>query len=279
MWSLEQLTFLTVAAAAALIVLAVAAFFLLIRKLPHRPVAAHVVTVTVTVAATTVTAVALNHLWAARRERDARIWAARGQHLQQLQRLLRAESESLKALASALRVGRYFTLVANDAREAVWHDDVLTSDVGHHFPEYFQDREQLIREVLGYDTEMGRLRQIISASLPLPEAGEPFRTDLVSALVSKCGGAASGVSLARMRDASTIRTGTDHAAGSAQASQTIDPVQTYEQYQCGELSRACRNLLDRAADLADTASTLSDSAGRYAHETVLHGSCTYAPGE
>jgi hypothetical protein len=38
-------------------------------------------------------------------------------------------------------------------------------------------------------------------------------------------------------------------------------------------------LFDRAEDLADAALLASAAARRYAEETVLHGSCTYAPGE
>jgi hypothetical protein len=43
--------------------------------------------------------------------------------------------------------------------------------------------------------------------------------------------------------------------------------------------RRSQMLVDRAADLAEAASRASEAAARYAEETVLHGSCTYAPPE
>ena len=58
------------------------------------------------------------------------------------------EMEALNGIAGALRDGRSFTEVANDARQAVWHDDVLTTDVERHFPEYARERKRLIQNIL-----------------------------------------------------------------------------------------------------------------------------------
>jgi hypothetical protein len=278
MWSFAQLLALTLLAVVAVITVACAGFYLSVRFPGHR-VAGRIFSVTVTLAMAIIFSISLNHLWGATRDRDQRVWTARGQHLQRLQLLLRAESESLKGIAQALRQGRYFTLVADDARKAVWQDDTLTSDVERHFPEYFLERERLIRQVLEQDGERGQIRQVVSASLQLTQTTEPYRAEIVSAVVNKCGGAAPGISFRHVAAISSPP-GMSASGTPDQSDPMSDAIRTHEQYRCTvELTRMCQALLDRAADLADTALVASLAARRHAEETVLHGSCTYAPAE
>jgi hypothetical protein len=265
MWSFEHLIFFTVLAALAVVAIAAGGLYLSIRALRHYRVAVQAVTVTATIAVAIVFSVGLGQLWGASRDRDRQVWAARSRHLSELQILLRSEAESLKGIAEALRAGRYLTEIANDARQAVWHDDTLTADVERHFPEYYREREKLIREILEHDSMLGRIRQAVSSSLELTEATEPYRSTLVPALVRKCGGAAPGVSFVRLADSS---------------SPALDATQVFDRYHCTtDLTRMCQALLDRAADLADAALQAGEAARRYAEETVLHGSCTYVPAE
>jgi len=283
MWTFEHLAFLTLLSAAAVVTIACGGFYLSAGTFPAHRVAGQVLTVTVTLAMSIILSVGLNQAWRAKRDNDRRMWTARAQHQERLRVLLRAEAESLSGLAQALREGRYFTLVADDARKAVWQDDTLTTDVERHFPEYFHDRERLIREILEYDSELGRIRHSISAALHLTDGSEPYRSDLVPALVNKCGGAASRVSLVRLANDSAARPSDHRVSGSERADQfeaMRDAARTYEQYQCpADLTRRCHSLLDHAADLADAAARASEAARRYAEETVLQGSCTYAPAE
>ena len=254
MWPLEHLIAATILAAAIILALACAGLYVSVKHLGGHALAGHVITLTISLAIAVIFAITLNQLWTARQDVDRRAWAARAQHLQRLQQLLRSESESLNALARNLREGRYFTLVANDARKAIWQDDVLSNDVERHFPEYFREREQLILRIREHDSEFHRIRQLVSASLHLTETTEPYRSELVAALVKKCGGAGAAIALAR------------------------DAMREYEHYLCPpDLSGASESLLDRAEDLADAASAISEAARRYAEEMVLHGSCTYAP--
>ena len=170
----ERVILLTSIAAAILIALACVGFYLS-RNVPGRPqIAALIVTPAASLSIAIIFAVTLNHAWGAKRDRDQRNFVARGQHLQRLQALLRTESEALSGIAGALRDGRYFTQVANDARQAIWHDDVLTTDVERHFPEYFQEREHLIRAILEHDRETGRVDKDLSASLRLADSTEPY---------------------------------------------------------------------------------------------------------
>jgi hypothetical protein len=244
----------------AVVSLAFGGFYLSVTRFGRHRVAGYVCSVTATLAVAIVFSANLHQTWQARRDSEQRVWAARSQHLHRLQILLRAESASLTGIAQALHEGRYFTLIADDARHAVWQDGPLTPDVERHFPEYFGERERLIHDILDYDREVGRLRQMVSASLPLTGAAEPYRKMLVPALVSKCGGVSDGSAdrLSAVRDA----------------------LGAYDQYLCtADLTGLSQMLFDRAADLADAASRASEAAGRYAEETVLRGSCTYAPPE
>jgi hypothetical protein len=265
MWPFEHLIFLTGLAALAVVIVASGGLYLSLTALRDHRVGVQVMTVTATIAIAVIFSVGLGQLWGARRDRDERVWAARGRHLGQLQTLLRTEAESLKAIGQALRAGRYLTQVANDARQAIWQDDTLTTDVERHFPEYYREREKLIREIVEHDSMLGRIRQVVSSSLQLTETTERYRQELVPALVRKCGGAAPGVSLVRLADSS---------------SPAPDAAQIFDRYHCtADLTRMCQALLDRAADLADAALQASEAARRYAEETVLHGSCTYVPAE
>jgi hypothetical protein len=265
MWPFEHLILLTGLAALAVGISAGGGLYLSITALRHYRVAVQVVTVTATVAIAVIFSVGLGQLWGARRDRDERVWAARNRHLGQLQALLRTEAESLKAIAEALRAGRYLSQVANDTRQAVWRDDTLTTDVERHFPEYYRERERLIREILEHDSMLGRIREVVSASLELTETAEAYRWELVPALVRKCGGAAPGVSFVRLADSS---------------SPAPDTAQIFDRYRCtADLSRMCQALVDRATDLSDAALQAREAARRYAEETELHGSCTYVPAE
>jgi hypothetical protein len=256
----DDLIALTVLAAAAVVAMAGGGFYLSARKFSNHRLAGYVISMTATLAAAIIFSASLQQLWQVRRDRDARSSAARAEHLQRLHTVLREEAASLKRVGEGLREGRYFTLVADDARKAVWQDESLTPDVERHFPDYFRERERLIRDILDYDVEVGRTRESVSASLTLTAAAEPYRAMLVPALVDRCGGVSRG-----------------HAS---QFMAVPEAVRAFEQYPCTEqLTRRSQMLFDRAADLEDAALRASEAAERYAEETVLHGSCTYAPPE
>lgn len=245
--------------------------FHLSRQVGRRPrMAALAVTLAAQVSIAIVFAVALNRAWAAQQARDKQIRDARDQHLERMHTLLRSESDALRGLAGTLRSGRYFTQVANDARQAVWRDEALTADVEHHFPDYFGEREQLIRTILQYDDTLGRLRQRVSESLHLSEWTDPYAIELVSAVVKKCGG---GYVPRAIAEESTAR----HPERDIH---TRAALRAYDEYRCAPpLAADARRLLDWADDLADQAVQLSDEARRDAEEAVLHGDCTYAPAE
>jgi hypothetical protein len=259
MWPAEYPAAATLVAAGLVCALALGTHVLLMKVLHGRAAANAIVTAIVTIAVAIVLSAGLNRLWDEQRERDARVASARLRHLQRLQVLLREESDALSAIAQALRDGRYFALVANDARRAVWQDQTLTADVERHFPGYYQEREHLIDAIVTHDGELARARHVVSARLTLTGSAEPYRADLVQALVRKCGG--TGVRPQETLPAS-------------------DAIRAYDEYACDPAtSRVCRMLFDRAEDLASAALLASAAARRYAEETVLHGSCTYAPDE
>jgi hypothetical protein len=281
MWTLDLLILLTGVSALVVVLLPCVAFYLTVTRCSQWARAAHTLNVSATLAVGVILAVTLNHLWGMKREDDRRVWVARQQHLQQLRVLLKDESNSLDALARSLRQRRYFTLVANDARHAVWRDEALSADIEHHFPEYFHAREDLIQGVLAYDTAMGRVRALVSASLVLPGELEIYRSTLVPALISKCGGADASGLVPHMRNDGLPAGEDDASAEAAYVERSIsarDAVPIFERYRCQpDLAATSRNVIDQANDLADQAAIVRDAARRDAEETVLHGSCTYAP--
>jgi len=277
----DHLLLTTIVTAIVVVALTLLAFGASLRIWPARRVLAPLVAVTVAIATAIVSGVTLSQLWTAKRDAVQRQWSARRQHLQRLQILLRTESVSLDGIARGLTAGRYLTFGANDARKAIWEDEALTSDVERHFPEYFHQREALIQNVLNHETELAQVRQTVSASLLLTAGTEAFRPYLLQALVNKCAGAGSDPFFTQGDDGGEAdRTG---APRSGPDRGEHDPakreaLRVYAQYRCSaELVTAAQGVFDRAEDLADAASLLSESARRYAEETILHGSCTYAP--
>ncbi len=278
---IDHLLLTTILTAIVVVALTLLAFGVSLRIWPARRALAPIVAVTVAIAMAIVSGVALSQLWIAKREAVQRQWTARRQHLQRLQILLRTESVSLDGIARGLTAGRDLTLGANDARKAIWQDEVLTSDVERHFPEYFREREALIQKVLNHETELAQVRRTVSASLLLTAATEAFRPYLLQALVNRCAGAGSDLFFTQGDDGSeadrmgTPRFGPDRGEHDPAKREAL---RVYAQYRCNaELMTAAQGVFDRAEDLADAASLLSESARRYAEETLLHGSCTYAP--
>jgi hypothetical protein len=255
-WGLDHVLLLTVSAVAIVCAVASAGFVLSRQKFPAHPIAGQIVTAALTLALAMLFAVSLDQAWGVRRERDRQAWTARDQHRQRIQALLRTEAAWLDDIARSLRDTGYFARVANEEREMIWHDDVLTGDVQHHYAEYFQDREQLIRRILAHNRDVERLRGDVSASLPLPEEAERLRPLIVAALVMKCAGAGPG--------------NPEQAVAAAEAART------YEEYRCTtDVTRASQDVFDRASDLADAASIAGGAARRSAEETGLRGACTY----
>jgi hypothetical protein len=264
MWTLDHLILVTGVSALAVVLLPCLAFYLTTTRFSQWARAAHTLNASATLALCVILAVTLNHLWGMKRETDRRAWAARDQHRQRLKVLLKNEGDSLGELARSLRQRRYFTLVANDARQAVWRDEALTSDVVNHFPEYAHEREQLIQRILSYDAEMGRVRSLISRTIPPGPPEGRNSSELLSALVQKCGGEPPEWLHSLERQAEPDR------------GQKTD--QSYQTYRCEqEISDTAQRVLDRADDLADATSILADTAKRAAEDDVLHGSCPYAP--
>ena len=179
--------------ALAVVLLPGLAFYLTTTRFSQWARAAHTLNATATLTLGVILAVTLNHLWGMKREADRRAWAARDRHLQRLKVLLENEGDSLGELARSLRQRRYFTLVANDARQAVWRDEALTSDVVNHFPEYHTEREQLILRILSYDAEMGRVRSLISRTIPPGPPEGRNSSEFLSALVQEMRRRTAGV--------------------------------------------------------------------------------------
>lgn len=270
MWSADHLVLLALAGAAAVMSLAAAGLYLS-GKFGVHPVAVQITSLAVSIAVAVIFTLTLAQLWRVRQAEDERTWFARAQHLQRLQEQLRRESESLRELSWSLRDGRYLALVANDAREAVWKDEVLTRDVERHYPDYFRDREDLIRRILDHDSEIGRFRQKLAATLTLTALTEPYRATLIPALMKKCAGERPSRAGVDARPAAGPRT-------AASSVLTDDALTIYDRYVCAaDLVRQSQDLFDRAADLAEAATMAGDRARREAEGTLLHGTCTYAP--
>src|SRR5438045_3477945 len=85
MSSLEHLTFLTFLSAATVITIVCGGFYLSMRTFPRHRLAGQVLSVTIALAIASIFSVGLNQLWSAKRDRDARVWTARRQHLEGLQ--------------------------------------------------------------------------------------------------------------------------------------------------------------------------------------------------
>ena len=217
----------------------------------------------------------LNNLYVSVRDREQRQWALRQNHLVKLQTVLRVDSEKLTSVARQARnVGRISGFSYGPATDMVelesyFSPDVLTPDLANHYQEYWQEKQQLLRDVQRQDGEFGDTIDQVSEPLHLPSHAEKQRVLVGRAYLAKCLGKEPGITHGdRYRIfGNDFGDGPDGMPAILEAFQSISPT--------AETIKHCEALKKGAMSIAAKATELSLMANRLAERTVLTGDCEY----
>ena len=226
----------------------------------------------------------LNNLYGAVRDREQRQWALRQTHLVKLQQVLLTDSAKLTFVASqATKVGRISNLNNGTATdmgelESFFSPDVLTPDLANHYQEYWQDKQQLLKDIQRQDTEFGDTVARVSKPFQFPSHAENQRVVVGQAFIQKCLGKGPGFTLEisnnqyiygilGTKNSSRQFPVPEHLIAMSEAFRSISPD--------GETIKNCEALTKGAARIAAKATELSLKAKLLAEHTVLTGDCEY----
>ena len=164
--------------------------------------------------------------------------------------------------------------------ESLFSPDLLTADLGNHFPEYWRDKQQLIKDVNQQDTEFGDTVERVSKTLQLPSYAENRRIELGRNYLAKCLDKDLGFRLTVSKDGysySSLGGGGSNSGGGAKPPQ--DLTAAFNAFQSispdSETVEQCRALKSGAASIAKKSKDLSDQAKLLAERGTLTGDCEY----
>jgi hypothetical protein len=259
--------------------IAAGGFFVAIRKFPTHPIAVPAVNSAVSIAIAIILSVSINQLWAAKRDRDQRVWSASQQHLQRLQAVLRAEGDRLSGVGKTLTSSGYVSSTPSDSLHAFWLEDTLSDDVGVHFPDYFRVREDFLRSIPEHDAKYERLVTHAVRELRLPADAEGMRSQIVDSVIDHCLNNGPGISFTESPGGFTFNWAHGGKSGSGEEVTAYRAAaNAYKALKLSaELSDSCRQTRDDAVRLATEAFRLARLARKSAEQTALHGECSYLP--
>lgn len=229
----------------------------------------------------------LSNLFGAVRDRDQRAWTLRQEHLAKLQAVLRADEGHLLTVADrAKEVGRISNFnngtAPNTAELAsLFEADILTADLANHYQEYWQDRQQLWKDIQRQDAEFGDTVARVSKPVYLPSYAENHRITVGRAVLEKCMGKGSGFTLEVSKDSYGYRF--PGGGGGSSSGSNVRPPEDLTAIFAGfqsitltaETIEHCDALRKGAASIAAKAAELTRKVKVLAERTVLTGDCEY----
>ncbi len=290
-WLVHHLIVTSVNVVIIAVLLTLAVFRLIHHVYPHEGTRAQFATALVSLSVTVLFSVFLNNLFAAKRERDGRYWALRDQHFAQLKVILRTESEKLQALAKQIEeqghvgpITKDVGFASADPKTLLW-PDVISSDLGNHFPQYEHRKRMLSEEINAQDEEFLNLSSAIQAQLKPPVASPYWKDTISVSTVEECIGHGNGTILTVTENGYSFGTWGGSVGGSGGGANpprpAPDQVAAYEAYKSlrahpvPEMVTHCKNLNTRAHNIADQAKSLSKEALLLAQGTALTGNCEF----
>jgi len=229
----------------------------------------------------------LNNLWGAVRDRDERQWALRQNHLVKLHSVLLADSGKLGFVANqATKVGRISNLNNGTATdtvelESIFSPEVLSPDLANHYPEYWQEKQQLFKDIKRQDAEFGDTVALVSKPIYLPRHAENQRVTVGHAFLARCLGLGPGIAVEQYPNGGysyrILQGGGSHSAGHVSDNENVTAI--YEAFKSisptVETTKHCEALAKGAASIVEKATELARKAKLLAERTVLEGECEY----
>jgi hypothetical protein len=225
----------------------------------------------------------LNNLFALKRERDARLWGLRQEHLNRLRPVLRTDAQQLRALADRMTALGYLAAPWGDATSAqqeydhFWSHDVLAAHLLLHFREYYQARENLRMLVVLQDKEYRDALAQIESKFTSSPSSLVRRTELSLSLLERCTGEGPGITLETFKDAFNYRSRGHTVTGRGRPPRDIvATVRAFQAFQPDPaISGLCSSLSCRSHTITVSARKLSERAALLAEGTNLEGTCKY----
>jgi hypothetical protein len=173
-WAIQHLLVVTAIAVSLAISLVLVIFLGLNRHYKHDATRSQVGSGMVSVVITVLFSVILSNLFAVKRDSDNRSRVLRDQHYAQLKPVLRTEADKLRDLAVNIKRQAHIDLVNSyetsreDTREMLW-PDVLSSDLGHHFPSYEQSKQKLVSDIEAQDNDFRQAMIVARKRTPVDQ--------------------------------------------------------------------------------------------------------------
>jgi len=226
----------------------------------------------------------LNHVLAASRERDARRWTLRQEHLRRLQSVLRAEADKLhdaaRRISSTGRVSSIFDNSNANELRAVFFPDVMSGDLVNHFGAYAAAKDRLRSDAEAQEREFDEAVSRIAPKLPLsPKAAQFGPRPIALAIIEKCTGHGPGMVLKVTGD--SVSYSVPGASGSGGIPSGMSEIEAayraFNKFRPDpSVTKLCSSLTTRGAQMVEKATKLSAEARILTERTVLPpGDCEY----
>lgn len=233
--------------------------------------------------------VILSNLYAVRRDRDNRLRALRDQHFGRLRPVLRTESAKLQEIATLVAQRAHisgvtqYQNVLTIAEDALW-PDVMSRDLGEHFPAYDRSKRNLLSEIKSQDEEFrAALSDAERHIKPIANLDPYWREVAAMSFVEFCTGRGEGMKLRISEGGYTFKYWGAETGGSGGGltppRPSPDQVVAFRAYQSLRrddfLASRCDNLKRRAEAIVHTAQELSREAQLQSESTILKGTCDF----
>ena len=227
----------------------------------------------------------LNNFYGDARGREKRTWEIRQNHLVRLHSVLQTEAGGLSEISRrAVARGRVSSVNPGpeggaSELDALFAPDPLSTDLINHYPEYWDAKQQLLKDVQRQDTQAGEVVGHVSKMLNLPSDAEHRRLEIGRAFLEQCLGKGPGLTLTIRKEGgyrySSLGGSGSHGAGhppkdvvaAFAAFRSISP--DSETVEHGEA------LVKGAADISVKANQLARLAKLRAERASHTGDCEY----
>jgi len=230
--------------------------------------------------------VALNNLFAIRRDRDSREWNMRQQHLAQVRPVLKSESERLASLAQEMQQrgflhGEHDAVRTSESKTSTYlQPDVMSFDLAHHYPDYIASKKRLASELLAHDRTFAETVAEAVREMQIHDISWFSAQNLAISYVAHCAGRGPGFTVQIAPDGRGVtRFSTLGQTNGGSEQISPDLLYAYQHYRAfrptRNLQEACESLRKSADDIDKTAADLSKEALLLAQETALRGNCRF----
>lgn len=252
---------------------------------PETPSRTPMATGFVSIVVAAIFGVALNNLYALKRDRDGRVWNVRQQHLDQLRPVLKQESDQLAGLAQEFHVRGFLEGehggVRSTAQELApfLEPNVMSFDLANHYPEYAQSKQRIEADIVNHDRSFSSAVTEAQSELGVHDISSLSAERLADTFLVECMARGQGFTLKVTPRGQSFSVSYYGATISGSGPVSSELVYFYRRYRAFRPSQSLKNTCDSLRSSADAiekqARDLSKSALLQEQETTLRGNCSF----